>query len=77
MTGTDTTIDQGRGRTAETWIRTFRDRPVLPLVILLAILVVAFIGLNPRTNVSEWIASTLRAAVPLAILAGCQTLVRV
>jgi ribose transport system permease protein len=75
MTGTDTTIDQGRGRTAETWIRTFRDRPVLPLVILLAILVVAFIGLNPRTNVSEWIASTLRAAVPLAILAGCQTLV--
>ena len=75
MTGTDTTIHQGRGRTAETWIRTFRDRPVLPLVILLAILVVAFIGLNPRTNVSEWIASTLRAAVPLAILAGCQTLV--
>ena len=60
---------------AEAWRRLFRDRPVLPLVILLAILVVAFIGLNPRTNVSEWIASTLRAAVPLAILAGCQTLV--
>ena len=75
MTGADATIDQGGGRTAQTWIRAFRDRPVLPLLVLLAILVVAFIGLNPRTNVTEWIASTLRAAVPLAILAGCQTLV--
>jgi ribose transport system permease protein len=75
MTGVDATIDQGGGRTAQTWIRAFRDRPVLPLLVLLAILVVAFIGLNPRTNVTEWIASTLRAAVPLAILAGCQTLV--
>ena len=75
MTGADATMDQGGGRTAQTWIRAFRDRPVLPLLVLLAILVVAFIGLNPRTNVTEWIASTLRAAVPLAILAGCQTLV--
>lgn len=75
MTGTDSTMDQGRGRALDTWIRTFRDRPVLPLLILLAILAIAFIGLNPRTNVTEWIASTLRAAVPLAILAGCQTLV--
>jgi ribose transport system permease protein len=75
MTGADATMDQGGGRTAQTWIRAFRDRPVLPLLVLLAILVVAFIVLNPRTNVTEWIASTLRAAVPLAILAGCQTLV--
>jgi ribose transport system permease protein len=67
---------QGRsGRTAEAWLRTFRDRPVVPLLLLLAILVLAFVGLNPRTNVTEWIASTLRAAVPLAILAGCQTIV--
>jgi len=44
-------------------------------LLLLAILVLAFVGLNPRTNVTEWIASTLRAAVPLAILAGCQTIV--
>jgi ribose transport system permease protein len=56
-------------------MRTFRDRPVVPLLILLAILAVAFIGLNPRTNVTEWVASTLRAAIPLAILAGCQTIV--
>jgi ribose transport system permease protein len=75
MTGADATMDKSGGRTAETWIRAFRDRPVLPLLVLLAILVVAFIGLNPRTNVTEWVASTLRAAVPLAILAGCQTLV--
>jgi ribose transport system permease protein len=75
MTGTGTTMDQGRGRTLDSWIRIFRDRPVLPLLVLLVILAIAFVGLNPRTNVTEWIASTLRAAVPLAILAGCQTLV--
>jgi len=56
-------------------MRTFRDRPVVPLLILLALLALAFIGLNPRTNVTEWVASTLRAAIPLAILAGCQTIV--
>jgi ribose transport system permease protein len=62
-------------RTAAALLRTFRDRPVLPLLILLAVLTVAFIILNPRTNVSVLIGSTLRAAVPLAILAGCQTMV--
>jgi len=56
-------------------MRTFRDRPVVPLLVLLGILALAFIGLNPRTNITEWVASTLRAAIPLAILAGCQTIV--
>jgi ribose transport system permease protein len=75
MTGSQATVDPRPGRTMDTWLRAFRDRPVIPLLVLLAILVIAFIGLNPRTNVSEWVASTLRAAVPLAILAGCQTIV--
>jgi ribose transport system permease protein len=75
VSGTPAAIADRRPSIAETWLRTFRDRPVVPLLILLAILVVAFIGLNPRTNITEWIASTLRAAVPLAILAGCQTIV--
>jgi len=47
----------------------------VPLLVLLGILALAFIGLNPRTNITEWVASTLRAAIPLAILAGCQTIV--
>jgi ribose transport system permease protein len=57
------------------WLRVFRDRPIVPLLILLAILAVAFILLNPRANVTDWIGATFRSAVPLAILAGCQTLV--
>ena len=75
MSGMPATVSARRESPAQTAMRTFRDRPVVPLLILLAILAVAFIGLNPRTNVTEWIASTLRAAVPLAILAGCQTIV--
>ena len=47
----------------------------MPLLGLLVVLMVAFIALNPRANVPDWIGATLRAAVPLAILAGCQTLV--
>ena len=75
MTSTPATVAEGRDSAAGAVMRAFRDRPVVPLLILLAVLVIAFIGLNPRTNVNEWIASTLRAAVPLAILAGCQTIV--
>jgi ribose transport system permease protein len=75
MTSTPATVTERRDGPAQAMMRTFRDRPVVPLLILLALLVIAFIGLNPRTNVNEWIASTLRAAVPLAILAGCQTIV--
>jgi len=56
-------------------LRIFRDRPILPLLVLLAVLAIAFILLNPKANVTDWIGATLRTAVPLAILAGCQTLV--
>ena len=75
MSSTPAAVVERRDSPFQSMMRSFRDRPVVPLLILLAILVVAFIALNPRTNVNEWIASTLRAAVPLAILAGCQTIV--
>ena len=68
-------VNEPRTSAAQTVMRTFRDRPVVPLLVLLGILALAFIGLNPRTNITEWVASTLRAAIPLAILAGCQTIV--
>jgi ribose transport system permease protein len=54
--------------------RVFRDQPLLPLLVLLAILIAAFAILNPQANFSSYIATTLRSAVPLAILACCQTL---
>ncbi len=52
----------------------FRDRPIVPLLILLAILVVVSELARPGIVSPQWISVMLRAAVPLAILAGCQTL---
>ena len=52
----------------------FRDRPIVPLLILLALLVVASQIARPGIVSTDWIGVMLRAAVPLAILAGCQTL---
>jgi ribose transport system permease protein len=60
--------------TSGAWRRLLRDRPIIPLLILLAVLAATFILLNPKAVVGDWVAVTLRAAVPLAILAGCQTL---
>lgn len=52
----------------------FRDRPLIPLLVLLAILVVASEMARPGIVTPSWAGVMLRAAVPLAILAGCQTL---
>jgi ribose transport system permease protein len=60
---------------ADAWRRLFRDRPIVPLIALLAILIVVFAIASPRSFGPQWIGITLRAAIPLAILAGCQTLV--
>jgi ribose transport system permease protein len=54
--------------------RLFRDRPFIPLLILLVLLIVLNEIVSPGIVSAEWAAVTLRAAVPLAILAGCQTL---
>ena len=75
MTGAQATLNERPWLRASTWMRMFRDRPVVPLLGLLVVLMVAFVALNPRANVPDWIGATLRAAIPLAILAGCQTLV--
>lgn len=75
MTGAQATVREGSWLSASAWLRMFRERPVLPLLGLLLILMVAFVALNPRANVPNWMGATFRAAVPLAILAGCQTLV--
>jgi ribose transport system permease protein len=75
MTGAQATMGGRSGPGASGLMRTLRERPVLPLLGLLAILMIAFVLLNPRANVADWFGATLRAAVPLAILAGCQTIV--
>ncbi len=60
--------------TAAAWKRLLRDKPLIPLTILLGLLVVALELAAPGTVGAAWVGVTLRAAVPLAILAGCQTL---
>jgi ribose transport system permease protein len=56
------------------WRRLLRDRPIVPLLGLLIILVVAFALVSPGSISTNFIGVTLRAAIPLAILASCQTL---
>ena len=51
-----------------------RDRPMIPLVGLLAILVVAIEVADPGIVNLSWAGVIVRASVPLAIIAGCQTL---
>lgn len=74
MTGAVQTRQRPQWLSSSAWVRMFRDQPVIPLLFLLAVLMIAFIALNPRSNANDWLGATMRAAVPLAILAGCQTL---
>ena len=56
------------------WQRLFRDRPIVPLLGLLVILLIARELARPGVFSADFLGVTLRATVPLAILAGCQTL---
>jgi len=62
------------GVTGAGWRGLFRDRPIIPLVGLLGLLVVVIELVRPGMIGPEWAGVILRAAVILAILAGCQTL---
>jgi ribose transport system permease protein len=63
-----------RWQSAAGWRNLFRDRPLIPLTALLAILVVIIEVADPGIVSPAWAGVILRASVPLAILAGCQTL---
>jgi ribose transport system permease protein len=69
-----TTEQRNRWLTASTWRALFRDRPMIPLLVLLAALVVVSELARPGIVNLNWAGVILRTAVPLAILAGCQTL---
>jgi ribose transport system permease protein len=56
------------------WRGLFRDRPIIPLLVLLVILVILNEVVRPGIVRPGWVAVIVRTAVPLAILAGCQTL---
>lgn len=67
-------VASGSRLTPPAWRTTLRDRPILPLIGLLAILVVAIEVADPGIVTPAWAGVIVRASIPLAILAGCQTL---
>jgi ribose transport system permease protein len=52
----------------------FRERPIIPLLALLALLVGLSEVIRPGIVSPNWAGVMVRAAIPLAILAGCQTI---
>jgi ribose transport system permease protein len=59
---------------ASRWRRILRDQPLIPLIVLLLALVVVLEVLRPGIVNERWVANTIKFAIPLAILAACQTL---
>ena len=59
---------------AATWRRLLRDQPLVPLTGLLVLIVIVLQVAQPGIVTAEWVGVIIRQAVPLAILAGCQTL---
>lgn len=55
----------------------FRERPIIPLLGLLAILVILSEVIRPGIVSPNWAGVMIRGAIPLAILAGCQTITMV
>jgi ribose transport system permease protein len=63
-----------RNRSLGTLRSWMRDRPLVPLFILLAALVAALEVVQPGIVGPSFVSNTMRFAVPLAILAACQTM---
>jgi ribose transport system permease protein len=64
--------------TSNNWMKALRklvrDYPIVPLIILLLGLVVALEIMRPGIINERWMANTIKFAIPLAMLAACQTL---
>jgi ribose transport system permease protein len=54
--------------------RVLVDRPLIPLIGLLVLLVAVLAVLNPGVLSMFWVGNTIKIAIPLAMLAACQTL---
>ena len=68
------TVAPRRSSTLSRLLLQFQERPLIPLLVLLALLAVLFALLNPRANLEDWVAATIRASIPLAIIAAAQTI---
>lgn len=70
----DTAASRPSWQTASGWRNLFRDRPIIPLIVLLGVLVVVSELVRPGVVSAQWVGVMFRAAIPLSILAACQTL---
>jgi ribose transport system permease protein len=68
------TVAVDRWRTADAWRGMFRDRPIIPLIGLLAVLIAVIDVVDPGIVSPSWANIIVRTTVPLAIVAGCQTI---
>jgi ribose transport system permease protein len=67
-------MSAARPARASRWRRLMRDQPLIPLIVLLLALVVVLELLRPGIVNERWVANTIKFAIPLAILAACQTM---
>jgi ribose transport system permease protein len=65
-------VDRWRG--VDAWRGLFRDRPIIPLIGLLGVLILVIDVVDPGIVGPSWANIIVRTTVPLAILAGCQTI---
>lgn len=54
--------------------RFMADYPIVPLIALFILLIVALELVRPGIVNERWMANTIKFAIPLALLAGCQTM---
>lgn len=71
---TGVTEPQRTGVPARSLRALFRDQPLVPLLGLLGLLVVVIAILKPEILGVDWAVGIVRLAIPLGLLAACQTL---
>ncbi len=71
MSQVETAVPASVGRRIR---RLMSDQPLIPLIILFIVLVIILQFLRPGIVNERWIGNTVKFAIPLAILAACQTM---
>jgi ribose transport system permease protein len=74
MSGLESTASRPSRLSATGFRKLLRDRPIIPLIVLLVGLVIVVESLQPGIVNERWISNTVKFAIPLAILAAAQTL---
>jgi ribose transport system permease protein len=74
MSGLESTASRPSRLTVTGFRKLLRDRPIIPLIVLLVGLVIVVELLQPGIVNERWISNTVKFAIPLAILAAAQTL---